>query len=172
MKEILAVFLIVLLLFTIVQVYTDKKNSEILGQSVLLVKREVKSSEVILYFFRFLICIVISVYFIWRSGREMHVNILIFAILMAALASKAFFPLVPLVFFRKPCGVYENGVVTLRGTKLFREIKYYSCGKRNGEWMVAFVPTNFYLNRASYFYVQNKEFSRVKTALNSKCELK
>lgn len=172
MRIVLIVFLIVFLILTAVQVFIDRKNSSVLGKSLLLVGREIKRSELVLYFFRFVICILIAVYFIIRGGNEFKLNLLIFAILMGALASKAFFPLIPLVFFKIPCGVYENGVVTLRGTKLFREIKYYSYGIRKDECMFAFVPTNFYFNRASYFYVKQKDVSKVKKVLSSKCELK
>lgn len=172
MRTVLITFFAVFAVFTAVQVFIDRRNTGLLGKSLFLVGREIKTSELILYFFRFAGCMLVGVYFIARGGMEFKMNLLIFAILMGALASKAFFPLIPLIFLKSPCGIYENGVVTLRGTKLFREIRYYSYGDRKNEYMFAFVLTNYYLSRASYFYVRYKDAERVKKILSSKCKLK
>lgn len=172
MRSVLITFFAVFIIFTTAQLIVDRRNTEALGKSVMMVGREMKASELILYLFRMVICILIAVYFIVRGGKEFQINLLIFAILMGALASKAFFPLIPLIFFKSPCGVYENGVVTLRGTKLFQEIQYYSCADRGGEYMFAFVPANIYLNRAAYFYVEKGSAAKVKRILSVKCREK
>ena len=172
MRSVLITFFGVFVIFTAVQLMIDRRNTEALGKSVMLVEREMKSSELILYFFRMVICMLIAVYFIVRGGKEFQINLLIFAVLMGALAGKAFFPLIPLIFFKSPCGVYENGVVILRGTKLFQEIMYYSCADRGGEYMFAFVPVNMYLNRAAYFYVEKGNAAKVKRILSARCREK
>lgn len=165
----LFVFAAVFCIFTVLQVMQNKRNTGSLGKCVFKTNRKMKSSEFVVYLFRFITSILISIYFVMKGGEELQINLLIFSILMGALSSKIFSPFAKKISANGACGIYENGVITFQGTKLFKELQYYTFRLKNDEYLCAFVPKKAYFNRPAYFYIRQRELGRMNQLLTKKC---
>lgn len=168
----LIVFGVVFGFFTGSYIILNKKNLSRLGRRIFTAGRKLRLSELVLYLFRFIISLAISIYFISKGGETLQINLLIFAIIMGALSSKIFAPVGKQIFLKETCGVFENGVITFQGVKLFNNLDYYSYSLKSDEYTCAFVPKKPYFDRPGYFYIKQRDMGKISRLLAGKCVCK
>ncbi|MCI8294051.1 MAG: hypothetical protein HFH53_11065 [Hespellia sp.] len=149
-----------------------------LGKCEMEIKSSVEKMDLLTHFFRASLCIIVALYYTYRNGHVFSYGGLTFTIILAALASKIFFPVITISCFSDACGIYENGVMTLCGTKIYGDLKSFSVHEReyavlkDNQMVFVFQSRMPYLSRPSYVYVNRRKYNQAERLLARKFHIK
>lgn len=165
------IFAVTFIILVLVQLGIDRMSFSRIGKCEMEVKSTVEKMDLLTQFFRTSLCFLIAGYYIYKTGNEFSYHIMIFTAIMGALASKIFFPVITISCFSDACGIYENGIVTMCGTKYFKNVKSFSVHVRSDaaiadkKMMLVFQSRFPYVSRPSYFYISKKNYNRAEKLL-------
>lgn len=168
------IFVATFFVLIVFQLGMDRINFAKLGTCELKIDSPVEKMDVWTLIFRTSLCVLVAFYFIGRNGNDFAYNILFLTIILGAMASKIFFPVITLLFFSDACGVYQNGIVTLCGTKRYGSVMSYAVQTRDkyevgsNRFMFVFRSRYPYVSRPSFVYVNKNHCSRVEKLLSDK----
>lgn len=165
------------MVLVLIQLGIDRMNFSKIGKCEMEIQSPVEKMDLLTHFFRTSLCILVASYYIYKTGNEFSYHILAFTFIMGALASKIFFPVITISCFSNACGIYENVIVTMCGTKHYKNVKSFSVHLRkdsmvkDNKMMLVFQSRFPYVSRPSYLYINKKNYNRAEKLLANKYHL-
>lgn len=145
--------------------YIQKSN---LGEETLVIDKETTQTKLIKQIALFVVSVVIGIYYIYNySIDNPSVFQLLPVVLLGAFAGST---LTPVLMSFTPIGVYENGILSLTGIRLFNRTGSYEFNpvKDKNVAMACFYPRKKFLGKVSYLYISNQNKKKLEKLVKPK----